>query len=82
MRAVLVTGAQSRSELESDWAVWLEYYGGRKPDLIVGHRDLAFAVDVGGEDQDQALFHGVRFLDLSEFDELNDHLRVKFPRKR
>ena len=65
MISVLVTRADSRAELEAEWAIWLNAHHA-PPTLIVAHCRLPFAFPEQ-DHSENTVFNGVRVLTLSEF---------------
>lgn len=65
MISVLVTRADSRAELEAEWAIWMTAHHA-PPTLILGHKDLPFAFPEQN-DSAETFFNGVRVLDLDDF---------------
>lgn len=75
MRALLLTQADTRAELEQDFALWQQFHG-QAPDLIVGPDDLEYECDRAGEDGSDSTFRGIRVI---SFVELREIYRESFP---
>ena len=65
MRSLLLTQADTRAELERDFALWQAHHGA-PPDLIVGPLELPFSVDQADGAAEDSTFGGVRVVTLAE----------------